>query len=396
MRIGIAGPFNPYEFRNLFSTDEIPNINQNASAVQALVMSFLDEGHHVIVFTINPVNKSQVLRSENLIVYLIPYRLIPRTSIFQFYFVYNLRKCIRKNLKDIDVLHSQWTYEYAFAAKAFSKEVPVFCTVRDWCPIIMNLPMTLLGKFGWRVIKYNMFRKVMSTSDIHFIANSSYTYSRIESEYPEKEVTIIPNSIKKEYILTKEISPLQDVVIISIANGITNPRKNIISLLKAFRLLRNTYEDATLFIVGKTSKDDPIYKQWKEDSLLNRVIMTGPLSHDEVISYLDQSSIMVHPSLEETFGNTLLEAMARRVPVIGGKDSGAVPTVLGNGKYGICCDVTSPEEIVNAIIFLLDKKNAEQKVNAATGYLLDKYASDVVCIKHIELYMNYLASEKVD
>ncbi len=390
MRIGIVGPFNPAEFKDYFPNKQVPEMNKNASSVQALVKSFVEAGHVVSVFTVNENNIYQEFLSNQINIYTVPYRLLPRTSIFQVYRVKQLRKAIKKHLQELDVLHAQWTYEYAYATKAFANNIPVFCTVRDWCPYIVSVVCrTMLGKLGWS-IKYIMFRLVMASEDIHLIANSEYTRARILSDYHNKKVALIPNSIKKEYILNNKERTSVGIRLITIANGIFDPRKNIINLLKAFKLLKSDYPEAALTIVGRYSKKTSTYVQWRDEGLLEGVTTTGQLSHEEVIAQIDNSTILVHPSLEETFGNILLEAMARRVPVIGGSESGAVPMVLGNGKYGICCDVREPTEICKAIHLLLDENRSKAIVNAATDHLLSTYASDVVCKNHINLFQSYM------
>lgn len=390
MRIGVAGPVNPAEFRNYFPDQDVPRMNLNASSVQALVKSFLEDGHTVFVFTVSEHNCYKEYISDKLKIFAVPYRLIPRTSIFQMYKVQRLRKCIRKHISEIDVIHAQWTYEYAYSAKVFAKEIPVFCTVRDWCPYIMSVVCkSMLGRIGWS-IKYFMFRRVMANDNVHFIANSEYTKSRIIGDYPNLDVVVIPNSIKKEYIIKNKETITDGIRLITIANGINDPRKNIVNLLKAFKKLRVQYPLANLTIVGKYNENHPDFIQWKEEGLFESVTLTGQLRHEEVIAHIDKSTIMIHPSLEETFGNILLEAMARRVPVIGGIDSGAVPMVLGYGDYGLCCDVKEPDAILQAIVSLLDEKKEKEIVDSATNHLLDTFASDVVCRKHIKVFSNYI------
>lgn len=389
MRIGIVGPFNPSEFKEMFPGVRTPQIHETANSVHALVRSFIDAGHTVTVFSMSIANKHEEYISEKLRIYLVPFRAMPRTSIFQVYFIRKLRKVIHEHLDEMDVLHAQWTYQYAYAARVFAKEKPTFCTVRDWCPYIMSL-QSGWGYFCWRHLHFPMFRKVMETEGIHFIANSPYTHSRIVGDYSGKDVVVIPNSIKKDLILRDRISKPADTTLITIANGINDTRKNITTLLKAYQMLRKDNPSAILYIIGRKNENHPEYKQWQEKGLLNGVITTGGCTHAEVIDYVDRASVMVHPSLEETFGNTLIEAMARRIPVVGGVDAGAVPYVLGNGKYGVCCDVTSAESIYNSIKYLLVPENADKIVNNATQYLLSTYASDVVCEHHIELYSKYL------
>lgn len=385
MNIGIVSSFNPYEFKDLFAPAEVPNMNANASSVQALVKSYLDAGHTVWAFTINNAPQYQEFFSERLKVIAVPRRVMRGLSFLRYYDIKYLRDAIRRYIDQLDVIHGQWTYQFSYATLTFAKRIPVFCTVRDWCPYIMSLPMSRRDKPYWYA-NYYMFKRIMKNENVHLIANSHYTYERIKSAFPQREVVIIPNSIKKEYILSTKTIKVDHIRIITIANGITDYRKNIERLLKAYQLLRKDIPSAELVVVGRYDEDSEVLKEWKDKGYLDHVELTGGKTHDEVIALVDGSSVMVHPALEETFGNTLLESMARRVPVIGGYKSGAVPMVLGNGQYGICCDVTKPEEILKSILLLTDRNVVEDYLDKATHNLIENYASDVVCDKHIQVY----------
>jgi glycosyltransferase involved in cell wall biosynthesis len=91
--------------------------------------------------------------------------------------------------------------------------------------------------------------------------------------------------------------------------GTKEPRKNLQTLLKAFRSFP---EDVQLVLAGPTG--------WQDDSwrgLLNdRVIETGYISKSELRSLYRNSISLVLPSLEEGFGLPLLEAMASDTAVI--------------------------------------------------------------------------------
>ena len=126
--------------------------------------------------------------------------------------------------------------------------------------------------------------------------------------------------------------------------------------------------------------DHPKLRPYAE--LMEGVVLHGWLERDDLKDLLDSASALVLPSLEETFGNVLLEGMARRVEVIGGRASGAVPAVLGQGKYGILCDVTSPEALCAAMV----QAEARVHVDAATAMLQEKYAAGALARRHLELY----------
>ena len=49
--------------------------------------------------------------------------------------------------------------------------------------------------------------------------------------------------------------------------------------------------------------------------------------------------VFMHISLTESTGMALVEAMAIRIPIVGGNSSAAAPWVLKNGNCGIISDI---------------------------------------------------------
>lgn len=78
--------------------------------------------------------------------------------------------------------------------------------------------------------------------------------------------------------------------------------------------------------------------------------------------------------------------MSRCIPVVGGEKSGAVPDLLGHGEYGILCDVTNPQDILNALYKTDDILFSGQLTDKATLYIKENYQSDRIASRHIEYY----------
>lgn len=391
MRIGIVGPFNPAFIADYLEEKNIPSINEAATALNTLVRELLEQGQEVKVFTQHPLlpQEYKVLKGKNVEVFLIPSGILPHLLGFhqlvvgQFYLPRRIAKVIKKEVGSLDVLHAHWTYEYARAASMLSDRIPVYDTVRDWCPYQLSI-MKGRGRLDWQ-LKTITFRKVMADKNITFIANSDYTKKKIIEAYPEKTVPVIPNPIDKSWILEEKKSESQHKII-SIATGLLSPRKNIGCLLEAFAMYRKKFADAELHLVGGYDKSSEVYSAWEINELLEGVVLHGALPHDELAVLLDKMSCLVHPSLEETFGNILLEAMSRCVPCIGGDDAGAVPDVLGRGKYGLVCDIKNPQAIYQAMVEMSNPEVAQQIQREATKMLKENYSSDIIVKKHIELF----------
>lgn len=360
----------------------------NTTAVSTYITELLRSGHTVSVFTDTYDDDKPVeFHSSHLHIYIVP-RDIRRNGFRTFSpltFHRKLSQFISQHLSDIDVLHAQWTYEYALAAKRFADRLPVFCTVRDWCPYILSLQQGWKVKLRWYFYLY-IFRRVMFANKIHFIANSEYTYRRIITDYPNKDVSIIYNPIDKAIVLDSPTPKLDHPVFISICHVISDTRKNIATLLQAFSLFRRQHPDAELLLVGEYTEDTTVYDYAQSNSLSEGVKFLGRIPHSQLISVIDTATCLIHPSFEETFGNILLEGMSRCIPVIGGKDSGAVPQVLDDGNCGILCDVSSADSMCQAMLQTLDHDFTTSLVQRATHRINTLYRSDVTMQQTVKLY----------
>ena len=384
MRIGFVTPFNPAAFSDRLGAS-VPDINRGATAVHVLVEELLAAGHEVHVFTSCP-GKGPVRRFEGDGLHVCA---VPRSGRLplpgkRLAVARRLRRPLAEAMDRLDVLHAQWTYDYALAAAAFADRIPTFCTVRDWAPYQLALARGARHRIYWAESVW-IAHKVLRNKHIRFIANSEYTRGLLLEDDPSKEVRIIPNPIRSDTILTDRTTYPDRPVLVSVCQSI-DARKNIGTLLEAFRLYRKLRPAAELHLGGRDFvAGHPNLEALGK--LPDGVVLEGWLDRMALNELLDRASVLVQPSLEETFGNVLLEGMARRVPVIGGRDSGAVPAVLGHGAYGILCDVTDPRSLCEAFV----EAESRPHLDAATQRLRTEFSSDRIAALHLALYEAALA-----
>ncbi|MEM1223329.1 MAG: glycosyltransferase, partial [Verrucomicrobiota bacterium] len=171
-------------------------------------------------------------------------------------------------------------------------------------------------------------------------------------------------------------------------------RKNIPTLLRAFARVREKVDNVRLLLIGDGSEEGAAGHTWaSENSLDEGVEFLGSLPYLEVQAYLRNSSLLVHPSYEESFGMVLIEAMAKGVPVIAGKESGAVPWVLDDGQAGVLVDVSDPETLADSITLLLNDEKEWQKFSQF-GYrhAKESFGMSSVADKYLEIYEAALSS----
>ena len=258
-----------------------------------------------------------------------------------------------------DIIHAHWTYEYALGALATG--IPTLVTVHDWAPAILRL-----SPDPYRAGRLAMFAMCLVRAS-HLTAVSPYIQQRVE-RLIRRPVSVVPNGLPDE-IFARSRSPLDLSAprIVSVNNGF-GPRKNARTLLQSFAAIPKAVPAAELWLVGRGFEPSGPAEDWaRSRRLLPGVRFVGALSREKTIGVLSGAAVLVHPALEESFGMTLIEAMARRVPVVAGSRSGAVPWVLDFGRAGLLTDVLDPRETAQAVVRLLTRADASRHYSES-GY----------------------------
>lgn len=119
------------------------------------------------------------------------------------------------------------------------------------------------------------------------------------------------------------------------------PIKGLHILLKAMPIILKKYSDTKLYIAGDrsflsrgTPYGELIKKTIRKYQLEQNVTFVGYLTDVKICEYMQQSHIMVMPSLLENSPNSIGEAMIMGVPVVAGA-VGGIPSILENKKEGL-------------------------------------------------------------
>jgi glycosyltransferase involved in cell wall biosynthesis len=100
--------------------------------------------------------------------------------------------------------------------------------------------------------------------------------------------------------------------------GTVEPRKNLLTLVRAFdELMRTTDLRPQLVIAGpKGWLNDELFSQLERSALSPRILLTGYVSDEDLCALYASCRVSVYPTLYEGFGLPPLEAMACGAPVI--------------------------------------------------------------------------------
>lgn len=136
-------------------------------------------------------------------------------------------------------------------------------------------------------------------------------------------------------------------------SGVFESRKNIDRLLEAFALLPGSLKQHyQLVLVGAAGDYERtnIVQLAEKLGIYNRVVLTGYVSDEELVTLYNGCTLFVFPSVHEGFGLPALEAMTCGAPTIGSNRT-SIPEVIG--RNDALFDPTDPSDMANKIAQVL-------------------------------------------
>jgi L-malate glycosyltransferase len=254
-------------------------------------------------------------------------------------------KELKKNIEAFkpDILHAHYATSYGLLGK-LSKFTPFVISV--WGSDVYDFPAkSHLHKL--------IVKNILSKADA--ICSTSESMKVETRKYTNKPIEVIPFGIEPAYF---EVEKKQrNTITIGLVKSLES-KYGIDVLIKAFEKILKKYpeKNITLLLVGDGSKMDEYIQLASSLGIADKVIFKGRVPHEEVINYHASIDIFVSLSVldSESFGVSLVEAMAMATPVVASDVSG-FKEVLGENPCGLVVARNSVDEAVDAISTYIDK-----------------------------------------
>jgi glycosyltransferase involved in cell wall biosynthesis len=223
-----------------------------------------------------------------------------------------------------DVVHVPAPYS------ARVRDRPLVLTVHDVLPFhypeLFTRVVVAHSRLAWRAAVLGATRVV---------TGSQHTRGELIELFgvPEAHVVVTPYGVSRRFH-PRDVDPEWLAARFGIDRrfvlcvGTLEPRKNLTTALRAFRLASEGLDDVQLVVAGG--------RGWRNDSFdaelgdgARDVSVTGFVSDDELAALYSAAECFVYPSLYEGFGLPVLEAMACGAPVVT-SDATSLPEVAGD------------------------------------------------------------------
>ena len=203
----------------------------------------------------------------------------------------------------------------------------------------------------------------------------------------EDKLSLIPNGIDVQAVINAKPKLLSDIgfadnVFVVGMIGRISKQKAPDVFIKAAKLVATHISTAAFIIVGDGEMRPEIEKYASENNL--KLYITGWT--DEPYSYLKTFDVAVLPSRWEGFGLAVVEYMAAVKNVVATRID-ALPTIIDDKVDGLLCDVDSPKDLCEKIIWLHNNpKDATQMRAKAFKKVCEKYDIQRVAQQHLEMF----------
>lgn len=224
------------------------------------------------------------------------------------------------------------------AAKIRGKKVSVFCdsTKYDRPKIFYKTFLKRLFFFfcdaifgyGTRSAEYVLMHGVNSNKIYHRCQAAALPHTYNAESIPVLRSSKISSTFRVLYV------------------GRLAPEKELITLLTAFKLLKDSIPDAELIIVGEGYQKGDLIKFVEINGLNESVFFTGAKQGDELAEEYLKASCLILPSSSEPWGLVVNESLSYGCPVLVSYRCGCVPELVIDGITGFSFETNNVADLV--------------------------------------------------
>lgn len=315
------------------------------------------------------------------------------------------------NSSDADIVHLHWVNAGGMSvADVNSINKPVVWTMHDnWvftggCHVMWDCKNYAtgcgkcpeLGSSIQRDLSTILARRkenLIASSNILFTGVSDWMVKTAKKSVilKDKPVVCLPNPVNTELYnyrcmkLAKErldISADSTVILFGAGSNLYDVNKGFKLLLESLSHLEND-KNYELVVFGSNGSDFELSYE-----LNVNVRFVGYINDEEKLNLLySAASVMVVPSLQESFGQTAAEAMACYTPVVAFNTSGLVD-IVDHGVNGYLAEPYDVLSFAEGISWIINNPHYQKIRSEAREKIVNKFSYTTVANKCIELYGN--------
>jgi glycosyltransferase involved in cell wall biosynthesis len=247
----------------------------------------------------------------------------------------------------------------------------------------------ILGRFvlpGFVKIFYPMADAIVCVSN-----GVAKDISKIINRTDKVKVIYNPVISEKIYRLSEEAVEhewfLDQKVPVVLAVGRLAKQKDYPTLLSAFKLIVQK-DPARLVILGEGEDRNKLEKLSQKLGISKNVLFLG--FQKNPYKYIKRASVFALSSLQEGFGNVIVEAMACGTSVVATDCQSGPNEIIENGKNGLLVPVRDPKSLAACIIKLLESDSLRESFSREGKIRAEDFTIEKKIKEYEKLFLNVI------
>lgn len=255
-----------------------------------------------------------------------------------------------------DIFHIQW-------AKTIDRYPEIFKLLK--CRFVLSLRGAHINYSPVHNTKLaESYKKFFPLIDsFHAVSKAIAEESTRYGAEPRK-IKVIYSSVRDDLLNENDLAADDSEILKIISIGRFHWKKGYHYALDAMNILKEKKIRFDYTIVAHGVIPEEILFLIDEYDLSNEVKIIPGLKHDTLVKTLQQSHLLLLPSVEEGIANVVLEAMSLGIPVIT-TDCGGMSEVIIEKSNGYIVPVRNPAEIASRIIEFIASGKSEKEIITA-------------------------------
>jgi glycosyltransferase involved in cell wall biosynthesis len=247
---------------------------------------------------------------------------------------------------------------------------------------------------------YEWIERTIKHAD-YFIAVSEALKHEIIRTYniSSDKITVIPNGIDPNIFKPRKLNfrkkygfSRKQKIIMTVSRF--SKEKGIETLIKMIPYVLDKDSNTAFLLVLPERRKSKIETYVKLIKYLKKLIIdyknrirliSKPVSQKTLSKLYNMADLYIQPSLYESFGITILEAMACGKAVVA-TDCGGIPEIVFNGYNGLLVKPDNAEELARDILKILDNYEFKRKMEKNSMKFAQKYNWNIIGKRTLELY----------
>ena len=293
------------------------------------------------------------------------------------------------------MLHRQYRYDGIWAMMAHSCGVPaaIFKWFHPDVKYILTLqegdPPAYIERMARPV--WFLFKRAFNTADTIQVISTFLGKWAKRMGYAGEPV-LVPNAVNTSHFmqsyLPEELTAVRtelgkktgDIFLITTSRLV---HKNGVDTVIA--ALAHLPENVHFVIFGGGPDESKLHRLAQTLGVVERTHFRGLIKHEVMPKYLKACDIFIRPSRSEGMGNSFVEAMAARIPVIATQEGGIADFLFDAKRNpdqkttGWAVDTDSPNQIAAAVEFILNNpKTVASVLDTAQELVVRRYDWDLI------------------